>query len=32
MPTAAACTGYDDTACDTLTVTLSKPAPYFHTS
>ena len=27
----AACTGYEDAACDTLTVTLSKPAPYFHT-
>jgi len=27
----AACTGYDDTACNTFTVTLSKPAPYFPT-
>ena len=27
----APCTGYDDAACDTLTVTLSRPAPYFHT-
>jgi len=27
----AACTGYDDTACTTFTVTLSKPAPYFPT-
>lgn len=27
----AACTGYDDAACNTLTITLSKPAPYFHT-
>ncbi|MDX9991057.1 MAG: peptide ABC transporter substrate-binding protein [Anaerolineales bacterium] len=25
------CTGYDDAACDTFTMTLSKPAPYFHT-
>jgi oligopeptide transport system substrate-binding protein len=27
----AACTGYDDAACNTFTVTLSKPAPYFPT-
>jgi oligopeptide transport system substrate-binding protein len=27
----AACTGYDDAACTTLTLTLSKPAPYFPT-
>ena len=27
----AACTGYDDAACDTLTLSLSRPAPYFHT-
>lgn len=27
----AECTGYDDTACNTLTLTFSKPAPYFHT-
>lgn len=27
----APCTGYDDAACYTLTLTLSKPAPYFHT-
>jgi oligopeptide transport system substrate-binding protein len=27
----SACTGYDDAACTTFTVTLSKPAPYFHT-
>ncbi len=27
----AACTGYDDAACNTLTLTFSKPAPYFHT-
>ena len=27
----AACTGYDDTACNTFTVSLSKPAPYFPT-
>jgi len=26
----AACTGYDDAACNTLTLQLSKPAPYFH--
>ncbi|HAJ34656.1 MAG TPA: peptide ABC transporter substrate-binding protein, partial [Chloroflexi bacterium] len=26
----AACTGYDDTACNTLTLTFSRPAPYFH--
>ena len=26
-----ACEGYEDTACDTLTLTFSKPAPYFHT-
>lgn len=26
----AVCTGYDDTACNTLTLQLSKPAPYFH--
>jgi len=25
------CTGYDDTACNTLTLTFSKPASYFHT-
>ena len=27
----AACTGYDDAACNTLTLTFSRPAPYFHT-
>jgi oligopeptide transport system substrate-binding protein len=27
----AACSGYDDAACNTLTLTFSKPAPYFHT-
>jgi len=27
----AACTGYDDAACNTLTLTFSKPAPYWHT-
>jgi oligopeptide transport system substrate-binding protein len=27
----SACSGYDDTACNTFTVTLSKPAPYFPT-
>ena len=26
----AACTGYDDAACNTLTLTFSRPAPYFH--
>ncbi|MBX2998726.1 MAG: peptide ABC transporter substrate-binding protein [Caldilineaceae bacterium] len=26
----AACAGYDDAACNTLTLTLSRPAPYFH--
>jgi oligopeptide transport system substrate-binding protein len=26
----AACTGYDDAACNTLTLQLSRPAPYFH--
>jgi oligopeptide transport system substrate-binding protein len=26
-----ACTGYDDAACDTLTLNFSKPAPYFAT-
>ena len=25
------CTGYDDTACNTFTITLKQPAPYFHT-
>lgn len=25
-----ACTGYDDAACNTLTLTFSRPAPYFH--
>lgn len=25
------CEGYEDAACDTLTLTFSKPAPYFHT-
>lgn len=24
------CTGYDDAECNTLTLTLSRPAPYFH--
>jgi len=27
----AACDGYEDAACNTLTLTLSRPAPYFHT-
>lgn len=27
----AVCTGYDDPECTTLTLTLSRPAPYFHT-
>jgi oligopeptide transport system substrate-binding protein len=27
----AACEGYEDAACNTLTITLSRPAPYFHT-
>lgn len=27
----AECTGYEDAACNTLTLTFSKPAPYFHT-
>ena len=27
----AACEGYEDAACNTLTLTLSRPAPYFHT-
>lgn len=27
----AECAGYDDAACTTLTLTFSKPAPYFHT-
>ncbi|MBP7962671.1 MAG: peptide ABC transporter substrate-binding protein [Caldilineaceae bacterium] len=27
----AVCEGYEDAACNTLTLTLSKPAPYFHT-
>jgi oligopeptide transport system substrate-binding protein len=27
----AACTDYTDAACDTLVLTFSKPAPYFHT-
>jgi len=26
----SACTGYDDAECNTLTLTLSRPAPYFH--
>ena len=26
----AACSGYQDSACDILTLTFSKPAPYFH--
>ncbi|HEX6034510.1 MAG TPA: peptide ABC transporter substrate-binding protein, partial [Anaerolineales bacterium] len=25
------CTGYDDEACNTFTLTLKQPAPYFHT-
>lgn len=25
------CTGYDDAACNTFTITLKQPAPYFHT-
>lgn len=27
----ASCEGYEDAACNTLTLTLSRPAPYFHT-
>ena len=27
----SACTGYDDAACDTLTIKFPQPAPYFHT-
>jgi oligopeptide transport system substrate-binding protein len=27
----AACTGYDDAACNTLTIKFPQPAPYFHT-
>ncbi len=27
----AACDGYEDAACNTLTLKLSRPAPYFHT-
>jgi len=27
----AACVDYEDAACDTLVLTFSKPAPYFHT-
>ena len=27
----SACTGYDDAACTVLTLSFSKPAPYFHT-
>lgn len=27
----APCEGYEDAACNTLTLTFSKPAPYFHT-
>ncbi len=27
----AECVDYEDAACDTLTLTFSKPAPYFHT-
>jgi len=27
----AACADYEDAACDTLVLTFSKPAPYFHT-
>lgn len=27
----SACTGYDDAACNTFTITLKQPAPYFHT-
>lgn len=27
----APCEGYEDAACNTLTLTLSRPAPYFHT-
>jgi oligopeptide transport system substrate-binding protein len=27
----AECADYEDAACDTLTLTFSKPAPYFHT-
>jgi oligopeptide transport system substrate-binding protein len=27
----SACSGYEDAACNTFTVKLSKPAPYFHT-
>jgi oligopeptide transport system substrate-binding protein len=26
----SACTGYDDAECNTLTLTFSRPAPYFH--
>jgi len=26
----AGCAGYDDAACNTLTLTFSRPAPYFH--
>ncbi len=26
-----ACTGYDDAACNSLVLTFSRPAPYFHT-
>ncbi|MCS6828846.1 MAG: peptide ABC transporter substrate-binding protein [Caldilinea sp.] len=26
----SACTGYEDAECNTLTLTLSRPAPYFH--
>jgi oligopeptide transport system substrate-binding protein len=27
----SACEGYEDAGCNTLTLTLSRPAPYFHT-
>jgi oligopeptide transport system substrate-binding protein len=27
----AACTGYDDAACNTFTIKTAQPAPYFHT-
>src|ERR1043166_4029816 len=27
----SACTGYDDTACNTFTLKFKQPAPYFHT-
>ena len=27
----AACTGYDDKSCNTFTIKLKQPAPYFHT-